>query len=89
MKSISKYQNIVNFYKKSINTHGLTNKGIGWDNHKALMLRYKNIANIIIKSRFKGNFSLLDLGCGLSGLYLFLIKKNFFLNTTGWILQKK
>ena len=89
MKSISKYQNIVNFYKKSINTHGLTNNGIGWDNHKALMLRYKNIANIIVKSRFKRNFSLLDLGCGLSGLYLFLINKKFIFEYNGVDTSKK
>lgn len=89
MKSINKYQNIVNFYKKNINTHGITNRGIGWDSHKTLMLRYKNIANIMVKSKFKKNFSLLDFGCGLSGLYLYLRKRKFILEYTGVDTSKK
>lgn len=68
------YSSILNFYQKLLKKEGLNLKGLGWNSKKKNQIRLKNLYEIITYYK-KKNFSILDFGCGLSNLYIFLKKK--------------
>lgn len=68
------YSPIIDFYSKLLKKEGLNLKGQGWNSKKKNILRLNSLYSIIFYY-FKSKFSILDFGCGLSNLYLFLKKK--------------
>lgn len=88
MKKKNKYNLVVDFYKQRIKKFGTTNKGLGWESNYKNNLRYDKIKDII-KNNFKGRVNLLDFGCGISGLHIFLTKKKIMHNYTGIDTSRK
>ena len=82
MTQKEKYNCVINFYKKKIKEFGTTNKGLGWESKYKNNIRYTMIKNII-KKNYKGKLRLLDFGCGISGLHIFLKRSRVAHNYTG------
>ena len=88
MKNYKKYNSIVNFYNNTIKKYGTTNKGLAWESKKKNDLRYFSIFKVINKKKIS-KINILDFGCGISGIYDFLKKKNYLSIILGLILLKK
>jgi len=71
---INKYKKILSHYSNTLKRHGPNLKGLDWKSKKDNLIRFTNIFKIINENKYH-NFSLLDFGCGLSDLYLFLSNK--------------
>ena len=69
------YSLILNFYQKLLKKKGFNLEGQGWNSAKKNQLRLKYFYSII-SHYYKRKITLLDFGCGLSNLYVFLKKKN-------------
>lgn len=82
MRTQKRYNYIINFYKRKIKEFGPNNKGLAWESEYKNKLRYSKIKSIIIKN-YKHKFNLLDFGCGISGLHIFLKKNKIAHNYTG------
>src|ERR1035437_8846976 len=57
---------INNYYSDKIIKNGATPLGVDWNSTESQELRFKILSEIIIE---KGNFSILDYGCGFGSLY--------------------
>jgi len=81
MDSIS--ESLREHYKKTFQKHGATVKGVDWgENEATLHLRYDKMLAVIEKGS-AAKPSVLDVGCGFGGLYLYAQMKGIALNYTG------
>ena len=71
------YLKIVKHYENCFDQYGDSAKGVDWPTEKGANLRYQVMLDVIKFSNMKDHFStpsILDFGCGTSGLYEFIIK---------------
>ncbi len=61
-------------YENDLKSHGISFKGVGWNDSKAAKKRYEIMADIFLKDKSKKK--IIDFGCGLSHFYDFLKKKD-------------
>ncbi len=66
---------IISHYESCLKKYGDTHLGVGWPNKDDVYKRYKVMLDII-RSGKNLKVSLLDLGCGASHLYEYIIKNN-------------
>jgi SAM-dependent methyltransferase len=69
------YLNIVKHYEDCFEKHGDNHLGVDWPKIEDVDKRYKVMLEVIKNSSEKS--TLLDFGCGLSGLYDYLTKNNY------------
>ena len=63
---------IGDFYRGKLNTHGASAVGVGWKDDEAQWIRFEQLIKVLPA---KGNFSLNDLGCGTGDLIPLLSSK--------------
>jgi SAM-dependent methyltransferase len=68
-------------YSQKFTEFGATPKGVDWGKKDDVLLRYEKMLNVI--ERGAEAPSLLDVGCGYGGLYIFAIEQNLKINYTG------
>ena len=64
-------------YKKRSLSHGLSPKGVFWQNSETQLSRFETLIKAIIKSDVDGKISLTDYGCGYGEFYNFIKNKSF------------
>ena len=64
-------------YKKRNLSHGLSPKGVFWQNSETQLSRFETLIKAIIKSDVDGKISLTDYGCGYGEFYNFIKNKSF------------
>jgi len=78
---INKKSNLLNrtilAYKKRSLNHGLSPKGVFWQNSGTQNSRFETLIKAIIKSDIGGKISLTDYGCGYGEFYNFIKNKSF------------
>jgi len=74
-----------NHYKNRFEEFGPTSKGVDWGKEEDVALRYAQMLKVILpdSNRNSETVSLLDIGCGYGGLYLYAKEKGLALNYTG------
>ncbi len=72
-------------YSQKFSEHGATPKGVDWSRAEDVMLRYNKMLAVIESLSLDKSepVSLLDVGCGYGGLYLYATSKGMKLNYTG------
>jgi SAM-dependent methyltransferase len=68
---------VADYYSAKLSEHGVTARGVDWNNEEGQILRFEQLSNVIRHTR---GFSINDLGCGYGALVDYLWKKyhNFF-----------
>ena len=78
---INKKSNLLNktilAYKRRSLNHGLSPKGVFWQNSGTQNSRFETLIKAIIKSDIDGKISLTDYGCGYGEFYNFIKNKSF------------
>ena len=64
-------------YKRRSLNHGLSPKGVFWQNSSTQNSRFETLIKAIIKSDIEGKISLTDFGCGYGEFYNFIKNKSF------------
>ncbi len=70
-----KYLRIVSHYESCLKKYGDTHLGVDWPNEEGADIRYKVMLDVI-RARQGCKISLLDYGCGASGLYEYICERN-------------
>jgi SAM-dependent methyltransferase len=84
-----KYLSIVAHYEACLARYGDTYLGVDWPNKKDVDTRYQVMLEVI-KPHHDREISLLDLGCGASHLYEYILKQNFrYIKYSGLDLSDK
>jgi SAM-dependent methyltransferase len=65
------YVTLVSHYESCLDRHGDSHKGVDWPNAGDTLTRYETMLGVI--PAHETNVSLLDFGCGASGLYQYLL----------------
>jgi SAM-dependent methyltransferase len=68
-----KYLELVQHYEDCLKQYGDTHLGVDWPRAKDVLVRYKVMLNVI-RDLNLSKISLLDFGCGASGLFEYIIK---------------
>ena len=78
---LNKKSNLLNrtilAYKRRSLNHGLSPKGVFWQNSGTQNSRFETLIKAIIKSDIGGKISLTDYGCGYGEFYNFIKNKSF------------
>ena len=78
---INKKSNLLNktilAYKRRSLNHGLSPKGVFWQNSGTQNSRFETLIKAIIKSDIDGRISLTDYGCGYGEFFNFIKNKSF------------
>ena len=68
--------NAVNvYYTNKIKKHGVSAEGVDWNSEQSQELRFKQLLKL---SEMKGDFSVLDYGCGYGALLDYMNKRTDF-----------
>ena len=82
---INKKSNLLNrtilAYKRRSLNHGLSPKGVFWQNSGTQNSRFETLIKAIIKSDIDGKISLTDFGCGYGEFYNFIKNKSFMVSS--------
>jgi SAM-dependent methyltransferase len=70
-----KYLKIISHYESCLEQYGDTHKGVDWPKEEDVNTRYRVMLEVI-KKGIDQECSLLDLGCGTSHLYEYLLREN-------------
>jgi SAM-dependent methyltransferase len=73
-KAVQTSDEIVKFYRDHLTQHGDSARGVGWKDHDAQYIRFRQLATVISD---KTAFTINDFGCGTGKFYNFLIQENF------------
>lgn len=83
-----KYLNIIERCESLLEKHGDTNLGVGWPKKEDVDKRYKVMLEVIREKL--PNIRLLDLGCGASHFYEFILRNNIdYIKYSGLDLSEK
>lgn len=79
------YSPIIERYEKNLQTYGDSHLSLEWPNEADIYIRYKVMLDIVKTTPC----SLLDFGCGLSGLYSYIINNKLDIDYTGLDISQK
>jgi SAM-dependent methyltransferase len=74
MSIIPNYDQVTNYFEESLNNHGASAHGVGWNSETAQELRFSQLIKIIDPTR---PFSLLDYGSGYGALADYLLRLGY------------
>ena len=67
------YLEIASHYDSCFEIHGDTHRGLDWPNEQDMYKRYQIMLELVRGGYREDKFSLLDFGCGTSGLYKYIL----------------
>lgn len=70
------YKNIYLYVEQCFKDKGDSHEGVGWPDHMLTIKRYKVMLDILNYSEKNKTYTLLDFGCGLGGLYQYILDNN-------------
>ncbi|MCB0354152.1 MAG: class I SAM-dependent methyltransferase [Bdellovibrionales bacterium] len=74
-------ETVEHYYSGKLREHGATPQGVDWNSKESQFLRFAQLVKILPEE--KGDFSLLDYGCGFGSLLDFLRQRGFTGKYTG------
>ena len=67
------YLEIAGHYDKCLEVYGDTHRGLDWPNEQDMYKRYQIMLDLVRRDTRENKVSLLDFGCGTSGLYQYMV----------------
>jgi SAM-dependent methyltransferase len=65
---------VAQLYEKSLSDHGLSSKGVGWNDEASQLLRFEKLAYVLNHLRHAEEISVNDFGCGYGAMFKYLDK---------------